>query len=147
MNKDIKLKIEEYVKKEFDNLKEYDPKLDGEDCTRSSTVKDLISFIEILQKEDTNNNDLHLETRKLNNAEVKDNTEADIKNKELDVKNKMDSELRYDRLIKIGSEIAKVAVPIIFYNVWMNKGFRFEETGTYTSNTFKNLFSKFKPTE
>lgn len=38
------------------------------------------------------------------------------------------------------SVVGGVVVPIIF----MRKGFKFEETGTYTSQTFKNLFGKFR---
>lgn len=39
-----------------------------------------------------------------------------------------------------------IAVPLIFYGRWMKRGFKFEETGTYTSKTFMNLQHFFKPT-
>ena len=54
---------------------------------------------------------------------------------------------RKDRLIKIGLETTAIIVPIIFYNTWMNKGFKFEETGTFTSSTFKGLINRFRPTK
>ena len=47
--------------------------------------------------------------------------------------------------IKYGLEAAGIALPLSFYAYWMRKGFKFEETGTFTSNTFKNLIQKFKP--
>lgn len=93
-----------------------------------------------------NNDTLHLENRKIDSTEIKNNSDLNLKSKELDLNARKDIELRTDRIIKVIIDGAVVIVPIIFYNVWMNKGFKFEETGTYTSNTFKNLFNKFKPT-
>lgn len=49
-----------------------------------------------------------------------------------------------DRVVKIGTTAAEIVVPIVFSSIWMSRGFKFEETGTYTSNTFKWLFNKFK---
>lgn len=50
-----------------------------------------------------------------------------------------------DRCVKVGLEAVSVILPLMFYGVWMKRGFRFEETGTFTSATFRGLFSKFKP--
>lgn len=47
---------------------------------------------------------------------------------------------------KIGIDLLGVVGPLLFYNSWMKKGFKFEETGMLTSQTFKGLISKFKPT-
>ena len=58
--------------------------------------------------------------------------------------------LRYDNIrevAKLGVDIMGIALPLVFYGVWMCKGFKFEETGTYTSTTFKNLFSRFRATK
>lgn len=44
-------------------------------------------------------------------------------------------------------EGAGLIIPLIFYGGWMKKGFKFEETGTYTSKTFMNLQHFFKPTK
>lgn len=97
--------------------------------------------IEIKKNEDN----LHLENRKIDINETKNNSDADLKKKELNMNAGKDIELRNDRLVKVLIDGAAIIVPIIFYNVWMKKGFEFEETGTFTSNTFKNLISKFKP--
>lgn len=51
-----------------------------------------------------------------------------------------------DRYAKIGIAAAELVLPLMFYGVWMRRGLRFEETGTFTSQTFKNLFNRFKPT-
>lgn len=50
-----------------------------------------------------------------------------------------------DRYAKIGIAAAELVLPLMFYGVWMSRGLRFEETGTFTSQTFKNLFNRFKP--
>lgn len=42
---------------------------------------------------------------------------------------------------------AELILPLIFYGVWMRRGLKFEETGTFTSQTFKWLASRFKPTK
>jgi hypothetical protein len=53
----------------------------------------------------------------------------------------------WDRYLKLGIEIIGIGLPLIFYASWMRRGFKFEETGTYTSTTFKGLFNRFKPTK
>ena len=52
-----------------------------------------------------------------------------------------------DRYFKFGMEAVSLILPLLFYRSWMKKGFRFEETGTFTSATFRGLFSRFKPTK
>ena len=51
------------------------------------------------------------------------------------------------KFVQIGVEIAGVVLPLMVYSTWMDRGFKFEETGTYTSTTFKSLFQKFKATK
>ena len=52
-----------------------------------------------------------------------------------------------DRYFKLGIEVAGIVLPLIFYATWMKRGFKFEETGTYTSTTFRGLFNRFRPTK
>lgn len=52
-----------------------------------------------------------------------------------------------DRYIRFGIAAAEIILPLIFYSKWMKKGFKFEETGTFTSTTFRGLFNRFKPTK
>ena len=68
---------------------------------------------------------------------------------------KKDEEFKYrqleeqvkDRYFKLGIAAAELVLPLMFYAVWMKKGFKFEETGAYTSTTFRNLFNRFRPTK
>lgn len=52
-----------------------------------------------------------------------------------------------DRYFRLGIAAAELMIPLIFYGIWMKKGFKFEETGTYTSTTFRGLFNRFRPTK
>lgn len=55
---------------------------------------------------------------------------------------------KFDKLIsigKLGVEIFGVAGPLMLYSSWMKKGFEFEKTGMITSQTFRGLIGKFKP--
>ena len=51
------------------------------------------------------------------------------------------------RIVGYILEGAGIVLPLMFYGIWMKKGFKFEETGTYTSKTFMNLQHFFKPTK
>lgn len=58
-----------------------------------------------------------------------------------------EAQLKVDRRntwIKMAVDAAGVIVPVVFYGIWMGRGFKFEETGTFTSTTFRGLISKFK---
>lgn len=52
-----------------------------------------------------------------------------------------------DRYIRFGLDVAGLILPLMFYGIWMTKGLKFEETGTFTSTTFRTLFNRFKPTK
>ena len=73
-----------------------------------------------------------VDSRKVDNDEV-DNDED---------KSKFD---KFISIGKIGVELFGVAGPLLLYNSWMKKGFEFEKTGMITSQTFRGLIGKFKP--
>jgi len=52
-----------------------------------------------------------------------------------------------DRYFRLGVEAAGIILPLIFYGIWMHRGFKFEETGTFTSTTFRGLFNRFRLTK
>lgn len=47
-----------------------------------------------------------------------------------------------DRVITIGSKVIEIAIPTTVYIALFNKGLKFEETGTVTSTTNRNLLGK-----
>lgn len=84
---------------------------------------------------------LKIEERRMD-AELK-SQEAELKSREIEAQNQEKFGV-IDRVIEgskvVATVIGGVIVPIIF----MNRGFKFEETGVYKSQTFKNLFGKFR---
>jgi hypothetical protein len=87
------------------------------------------------------------------NMQETENERAFRETCERDVKDERDMQLRVEELkekkleryFRYGAEAAGLILPLVFYAFWMRKGFKFEETGTFTSTTFRGLFSKFRP--
>lgn len=52
-----------------------------------------------------------------------------------------------DQYLRYAIDTAGIVLPLIFYGVWMGRGFKFEEKGTFTSQTFKGLINRFRPTK
>lgn len=44
-------------------------------------------------------------------------------------------------------DVVTAALPLVFYGAWLKEGLKFEETGSFTSSTFRNLIGKLKPTK
>lgn len=57
------------------------------------------------------------------------------------------SEQKKERLVKIGIAAAELVLPLMFYGFWLRKGLKFEETGSFTSTTFRGLINRFKPSK
>ena len=83
--------------------------------------------------------ELTLKERQADGDEAARANEEQLKQHQLD-------DLVIDRYVRIGVATAELVLPLVFYGVWMSRGLKFEETGTFTSQTFKNLFNRFKPT-
>lgn len=127
-------------------LKSLDPQ-DKEYSLILKSVKALESFKVEESKIRNEQERLRIEDQKVKIDEKIRELEADIKDKhhEEDL-NQQSTEARmkkrYDRL-KLCMEIAGLILPLVFCWTWMNKGLAFEETGVFTSTTFRGLFNKF----
>lgn len=73
--------------------------------------------------------------------------EETINARDDEIKRTQIEEQKKDRYIKVCIAGAELMIPLLFYGIWMRKGFKFEETGTITSATFRGLISRFKPTK
>ena len=73
--------------------------------------------------------------------------EGEANTKDDEMKQRQLEEQVKERYFRVGVAAAELMVPLIFYGIWMRKGFKFEETGTYTSKTFTGLINRFKPTK
>ena len=73
--------------------------------------------------------------------------EGEANTKDDELKQRQLEEQVKERYFRVGVAAAELMVPLIFYGIWMRKGFKFEETGTYTSKTFTGLINRFRPTK
>ena len=93
---------------------------------------------ELYEKQKTRENEERKVEGELYEKQKTRENEEDVKNKEL-------REKRIDRWVNGAITVASTAASLVFYGIWMNKGFKFEETGSFTSTTFKGLFNRFRP--
>lgn len=129
MGEEIKDLLLEEIKSEIENLSS----LEAGSQEHSTAVESLSKLYKLKIEEDKSSMD-HYE------KEENRHTELDIK------RNQMDEAVK-DRYFRLGIAAAELILPLMFYGVWMKRGFMFEKEGTYTSQTFRGLFSRFKPTK
>lgn len=129
MDEEIRDLLGEEIKTEIRDLSTLEPG----SKEKSTAIDDLAKLYRLRIEETKNEWDFNekYDTRESDNILKKDQLEEQIK----------------DRYFRLGLEAAGIILPMIFYAAWMKRGFRFEETGTYTSTTFRGLFNRFKPTK
>lgn len=116
--------LSEEIKGEFENLSNLDPGSEE----HSKAVDTLTKLYKLKIEENKNESDF-----------VEKQKEEQLK------RDQMAEQLK-ERKWRVGIEVCEIAVPLVFYSIWMKRGFRFEETGSYCSQTFRNFFSRLKPT-
>lgn len=129
MDEEIRELLGEEIKTEIRNLSTLEPG----SKEKSTAIEDLAKLYKLRIEETKNEWDF---------SEKYDAREGDIQLK----KDQLEEQVK-DRYFRLGVEAASIILPLIFYATWMKRGFRFEETGTYTSTTFRGLFNRFKPTK
>lgn len=129
MDEEIRKLLEEEIKTEIRDLSTLEPG----SKEKSTAIEDLAKLYK-LRIEETKN--------ELDFSEKYDAREGDKQLK----KDQLEEQVK-DRYFRFGVEVASIILPLIFYAAWMKRGFKFEETGTYTSTTFRSLFNRFKPTK
>ena len=129
MGEEIKDLLGEEIKTEIRDLSTFEPG----SKEKSIAIEDLAKLYKLRIDETRNEWDFSekYDTRESDNILKKDQLEEQVK----------------DRYFRLGMEAAGIILPLMFYAAWMKRGFRFEETGTYTSTTFRGLFNRFKPTK
>jgi len=129
MNEEIRDLLGEEIKEEIQNLSTLEPG----SKEKSTAIEDLAKLYRLRIEELKNDGDL---SEKYYSRECEEQLKKD----------QLDEQIK-DRYFRLGLEAAGIILPMIFYAAWMKRGFRFEETGTYTSTTFRGLFNRFKPTK
>ena len=129
MDEEIRKLLEEEIKAEIRDLSTLEPG----SKEKSTAIEDLAKLYKLRIEETKNEWDF---------SEKYYTREGDKQLK----KDQLEEQVR-DRYFRLGVEAAGIILPLIFYATWMKRGFKFEETGTYTSTTFRGLFNRFKPTK
>lgn len=129
MDEEIKDLLVEEIKSEIRDLSS----LPSGSEEKSSAIEDLVKLYKLRIEETKNEWDFN---------EKYDAHESDKQFK----KAQLEEQVK-DRYFRLGVEAAGIILPLIFYGIWMRKGFKFEETGTFTSTTFRGLFNRFRPTK
>lgn len=129
MGKEIKKMLDEEIKSEIDDISSLEVGTEK----HSSAVDSLVKLYKLkIEEEKTTVEHLENEQNREHDKTIKD---AELK------------ESKKDRYVKLGIAAAELILPLIFYGMWMNKGFEFEKEGTYTSKTFTGLINRFRPTK
>lgn len=107
---------------------------------KSTAIEDLTKLYKLRIEENKSSWDADDKYNRRIMDEKSNDKDDEIKQKQLEEQVK-------DRYFKVGIAAAELMIPLMFYGIWMNKGFKFEETGTITSSTFKGLINRFRPTK
>lgn len=136
MEENIKELLNEAIATEIQSL----PGLANGSKEKSTAIEDLTKLYKLKIEENKSEWDADEKyNRRIMDEEV--NTRDD------EVKHTQIAEQVKDRYFRVGIAVAELMIPLIFYGIWMKKGLKFEETGTYTSATFRGLLSRFRPTK
>lgn len=130
---EIKKLLDDAIKTEINNLNSASDKDE-----KSEVIKNLTALHKLRIEEIKTETEIEEKSERRAMDKAAHDEDATLKAFQLD-------ENTLDRYAKIGIAAAELVLPLMFYGVWMSRGLRFEETGTFTSQTFKNLFNRFKP--
>lgn len=136
MDEEIRSLLSEEIKTEIEDLSS----LDAGSKEKSQAIDNLATLYRLKIEELKADWDADEKYNRRIMEENQQNVENAQKSEQL-------SEQVKDRYFRVGIAAAEIVLPLMFYALWMRKGFKFEETGTYTSTTFRGLFSRFRPTK
>lgn len=144
---EIKTLLDDVIETEIQNLKHISP--NGE--SRADAIRDLAALhklrieeikAQIDADEKAQRREMDSEQRKSELAGKNTDRTREEKLQECQLR-----EQKIDRYVRVGVAAAELIAPLMFYGIWMKRGFKFEESGVYSSTTFRNLFSRFRPTK
>ena len=141
-NTDIVTKIDEELLNELTKLGTLDPNADE--------AKDLIKNIQALHQMRVKEKDLSIEDSKIQNDYYLNQRKLDIDELKASNDNKNERirarDARILQLLGFGVTLGTFAIGWGLRSKWLAKGFKFEETGTFSSKTmmecFKEVFKK-----
>lgn len=144
---EIKTLLDDVIETEIQNLKRFSPDAEG----KADAIRDLAALHKLRIEEIKAYTDAEekAQRREMDSEQRK----AELASKDTD--RNRDEELqacqlreqKIDRYVRVGVAAVELMAPLVFYGIWMKRGFKFEESGVYSSTTFRNLFSRFRPTK
>ena len=135
--------LDEVIEKEIKNLNQLEPGSDN----HSKAVGDVVKLYELSLNETKAEMNKEIDDRKMDMDERALDLKIEQNDIDIEMKKIQFGEDSKNKLINHAIDIGSTVLPLVCYGVWMNKGFKFEETGTFTSTTFRGLFNKFRPTK
>ena len=144
MDEEIKVLLDKTIKSDILEI----GKMDIGSEERKCAIEDLVKIYKLRIDEAKNDKDI-CEKREARIMAMDERREARFMERDTKSRDKQEdlSEQVKDRYFRVGLAVAEIGLPLVFYAVWMKRGFEFEESGAYTSTTFRNLFNRFKPTK
>ncbi len=130
---EISRQLDSEISREIDILSSMHPK-NGE---YSTTIEGIAKLYQLKLEERKLENNLKIDSEKIKSEYAR--FESDKEFKEQDFSNRQ-SEFKK----RIIFDACAALIPLIFGSLWMIKGFKFEETGVLTSQTFRNFISKMR---
>jgi len=134
MEKDCREKLEDRINQVLDQLNTLTP-----GTSEYQKVSETLAVLYKLKtEEDHKEAEIKLKERQEENSELdheRDFAEAQKKN----------NREKIFSIAKLGLEAAGMVGGYLFYGRWLNKGFKFEETGTITSQFVRSFFRKIEP--
>ena len=143
MDEEIRDLLDDEIKSEIIELSSLSPGSQE----KSTAIKGVAELYKLRVDENKNEWDFSEKEEKRRMEADQKYSDLDIRANEEQLKRDQLKEQIKDRYFRVGTAIAEIVLPLIFYAFWMKRGFIFEETGTFTSSTFKNLFNRFRPTK
>lgn len=144
---EIKTLLDDVIETEISNLKT----LPVEDERRGDAIRDLASLHKLRIEEIKAQADVEekSERREMDSRQREEELAAKDADRTREEENQARQlrEQKIDRYVRIAVAGAELVLPLMFYGIWMRRGFKFEESGVYSSTTFRNLFSRFRPTK
>jgi hypothetical protein len=144
---EIKTLLDDVIETEIQNLKQFS----SDDEGKADAIRDLAALHKLRIEEIKAQTDAEekAQRREMDSEQRK----AELAGKDTD--RTRDEELqkcqlreqKIDRYVRVGVAAVELMAPLVFYGIWMKRGFKFEESGVYSSTTFRNLFSRFRPTK
>lgn len=142
---EIQTLLDDVIKTEISNLRN----LPSGNEKRGAAIRELASLHKLRIEEIRAQADVDekVERRKMDSKQQEAERAAkDVdRNRENEAQARQLREQKIDRYVRTGVAAAELILPLVFYGIWMKRGFKFEESGVYSSTTFKNLFNRFKP--